>query len=299
MAGGIALLCAILTLLFQEDTRIGAAFLVFSVVAFLTLRATRNLSVNAFVAERECRTELTGFMEGHITGLEDIRANGAGAHVLGQQETLASKVIDRTVRAGLVGRVIWITTAAIFVLGSLMALDMGIYLFIERRQRIVLTGPVGAGKTTLLRALVGLLPADDGIITWNGEQIGDAASFMIPPHAAYLSQVPTLFSQRLDENIRLGVASDDEALQRVIATAMLEQDLEQLPLGLKTAVGARGVTLSGGQVQRVAAARMLLRDPELLVIDDLGNALDAKTEAALWQALRRTGGTSITVSHRR
>jgi len=173
-------------------------------------------------------------------------------------------------------------------------------LRLPRGTLTVVTGRVGAGKTTLLRALLGLLPRGAGAIRWNGRGIDDAASFFVPPRAAYTPQVPRLFSATLRENIALGTPADPVALANAVRRAVLEEDLRTLGDGLEPPVGTRGVKLSGGQVQRTAAARMLMRDADLLVIDDLSSALDVETERTLWERLFAGGDvTCLAVSHRR
>ena len=164
----------------------------------------------------------------------------------------------------------------------------------------VVTGRVGAGKTTLLRVLLGLLPREGGAISWNGQAVDDAATFFVPPRAAYTAQVPRLFSETLKQNILLGLPDDPAAVAAAVRRAVLERDLQALEAGLATPVGTRGVKLSGGQVQRAAVARMVVRQPELLVIDDLSSALDVETEHVLWERLRSGGAvTCLAVSHRR
>ena len=166
----------------------------------------------------------------------------------------------------------------------------------------VVTGRVGSGKTTLLRALLGLLPPQEGSVRWNGQPVTDPAAHFTPPRAAYTPQVPRLFSETLRDNILMGLP-DDGRLARALHAAVLESDVATLEAGLETVVGPRGVRLSGGQVQRAAAARMLVRDAELLVFDDLSSALDVETEALLWQRLVDEAGesrpTCLVVSHRR
>lgn len=163
----------------------------------------------------------------------------------------------------------------------------------------VVTGRVGAGKTTLLRVLLGLLPKDAGEIRWNGKVVGDAASHFIPPYSAYTPQVPRLFSETLRDNVLLGLAKEDADLADALYAAVMEQDLKTLPDGWETQIGPRGVRLSGGQVQRTAAARMFVRTPDLFVFDDLSSALDVETENLLWERLfTRTKGAFLVVSHR-
>ncbi len=164
----------------------------------------------------------------------------------------------------------------------------------------VVTGRVGAGKTTLLQTLLGLLPREAGEIWWNGHVVDDAASFFVPPRTAYTAQVPRLFSETLKQNILLGLPEDPAVLASALLDAALDRDVQTLEGGLETFVGTRGVRLSGGQVQRTAAARMLVRGAELLVIDDLSSALDAKTEHVLWERIfARENVTCLIVSHRR
>jgi ATP-binding cassette subfamily B protein len=171
---------------------------------------------------------------------------------------------------------------------------------LERGSFTVVTGRIGAGKTTLLNALLGLLPVQSGVICWNGHPVHDPGSFFVPPRSAYTPQVPRLFSETLLENVLLGLPEDSGALNQAMYAAVLETDLAGLEHGLETVVGPRGVKLSGGQVQRAAAARMFVRDAEVLVFDDLSSALDTETEAELWNRLfaRERAVTCLVVSHR-
>ncbi len=172
-------------------------------------------------------------------------------------------------------------------------------LSLERGTLTVITGRVGSGKSTLLRALIGLLPHQAGEIRWNGQPVSDPAAFFRPPRAAYTAQVPRLFSDTLRDNILLGLPEDQVDLPAAVRLAVMEQDVAGLERGLDTVVGPRGVRLSGGQVQRAAAARMYVRRPELLVIDDLSSALDVETERTLWERLRAGAFTCLAASHRR
>jgi ABC-type multidrug transport system fused ATPase/permease subunit len=164
----------------------------------------------------------------------------------------------------------------------------------------VVTGRIGAGKSTLVQTLLGLLPRDAGEIRWNGRLVDDPSTFFVPPRSAYTPQVPRLFSETLRENLLLGRNGDDATLDAAIHAAVLDPDVRVLERGLDTLVGPRGVKLSGGQVQRAAAARMFVRGAELLVFDDLSSALDTETEGELWSRLfaRRGEVTCLVVSHR-
>ncbi|MFC4454672.1 ABC transporter ATP-binding protein [Deinococcus sonorensis] len=169
---------------------------------------------------------------------------------------------------------------------------------VRRGEFVVVTGRIGSGKTTLLRALLGLMPRDSGEVQWNGETVADPASFFVPPRSAYTAQLPQLFSESLRENVLMG--EPEARLPHALRLAVMNDDLAQLDHGLETLVGARGVKLSGGQVQRAAVARMLARDADLLVFDDVSSALDARTEAQLWAGLfADRAATCLVVSHRR
>jgi ATP-binding cassette subfamily B protein len=161
----------------------------------------------------------------------------------------------------------------------------GVNLYLKRGTLTVVTGRVGSGKTTLLRALLGLLPLDAGEIRWNDQPVESPGTFFVPPRCAYTAQVPRLFSDTLRNNILLGYPGEDSDICEAVRLAVLERDLDELEDGLETKVGPRGVKLSGGQIQRTAAARMLVRNPELLVFDDLSSALDVETERLLWERL--------------
>lgn len=176
-----------------------------------------------------------------------------------------------------------------------------INLKVKRGSLTVITGRIGSGKTTLLRTLLGLLPMESGLIRWNGQTIQRPGDFLIPPRCAYTAQVPRLFSNSLRNNILLGLNRSDDDIYRATRLAVMDRDLEQLDDDLETKVGARGVKLSGGQAQRTAAARMFIREPELVVFDDLSSALDVETERQLWERIFANGNekTCLVVSHRR
>jgi ATP-binding cassette, subfamily B, bacterial len=173
-------------------------------------------------------------------------------------------------------------------------------LHLKRGSFTVITGRVGSGKTTLLRVLLGLLPKQEGEIYWNGQMVEDPATFFIPPRSAYTGQVPLLFSESVKENILMGLPEDQVDLPAAIRTAVMEKDVADLEHGLETLIGSKGVKISGGQRQRTAAARMFVRRPELLVLDDLSSALDVETERQLWERVFELGEvTCLVATHRR
>jgi ATP-binding cassette subfamily B protein len=180
----------------------------------------------------------------------------------------------------------------------------GVSFRLVRGSFTVITGKIGSGKTTLLKVLLGLLPPQKGKIYWNDTPVLDPATFFRPPRCAYTGQVPRLFSESMRDNILLGLPEDQVDLTGSISKAVLERDLLDMDEGLDTLVGSKGIRLSGGQLQRTAAARMFVRDAELMIFDDLSSALDVETERQLWEIVFRdrssnSSPTCLVVSHRR
>lgn len=173
-----------------------------------------------------------------------------------------------------------------------------VHLSVAGGTLTVVTGGVGAGKTTLLRAVLGLMPAPAaGEVRWNGEPRDDRAAFLVPPRCGYVPQAPRLFSGSVRENVLLGL-DDERALTAALRTAVLEPDVAAMRDGVDTVVGPRGLRLSGGQIQRLAIARMLVRRPQLMVVDDISSALDPETERTLWSRLLDGSSAVLAVSHR-
>lgn len=171
---------------------------------------------------------------------------------------------------------------------------------VKKGEFTVITGRIGSGKTTLLKTILGLLPANAGEMYWNGKVIEDPSKFFVPPVSAYTSQVPNLFSDTVKENILLGVTENQKELNEAINSAVLERDIKVLDKGLETIIGSKGVKLSGGQMQRVAAARMFVRKAQLYVFDDISSALDVETEIKLWNRLfKGSHPTCLVVSNRK
>jgi ATP-binding cassette, subfamily B, bacterial len=164
----------------------------------------------------------------------------------------------------------------------------GVDLSVRRGELVLLLGQVGAGKSSLLSALAGLVE-HTGSIRWNGTDVVDAQAFLRPGQVSYVAQVPRVLSGSFADNVRLGHARE---LEGPVAAARLERDVVEAG-GHEALVGHRGVRLSGGQVQRLALARALATDAELLLADDVSSALDAATEIELWTSLRERGTTVI------
>ncbi|MET0704071.1 MAG: ABC transporter ATP-binding protein, partial [Mycobacterium sp.] len=167
-------------------------------------------------------------------------------------------------------------------------------LAVDAGELVLLLGQVGSGKSSLLSALCGLVEYT-GAISWNGVDIVDAQTFLRPGQVAHVAQVPRVLSGTFADNVRL---DHDRAIDRAIADARLTPDIAEAG-GVDAIVGHRGVRLSGGQVQRLALARALAVEPELLLADDISSALDAATEVELWAGLRARGITVLGATSKR
>lgn len=179
----------------------------------------------------------------------------------------------------------------------------GVNLTLQAGTITIITGRVGSGKTTLLKVVLGLSRRDTGSIVWNEQPLDPDSAMLKPPYAAYTAQATQLFSLSIRENIVLGRPVTKENLEATLKCVDLLPDLASFADGLETQVGTAGLRLSGGQAQRVATARMLVRDAELLVMDDVSSALDVHTEQHLWGQLdqmRKSNRklTILVVSHR-
>jgi ABC-type multidrug transport system fused ATPase/permease subunit len=161
-------------------------------------------------------------------------------------------------------------------------------LTVRRGELVLLLGQIGSGKSSLLGALAGLVD-HTGSVRWNGEEIEDAQVFLRPGQVAYVAQVPRVLSGTFADNLRL---DHDRDVEGPVDDARLSADVHDAG-GLAAVVGHRGVRLSGGQVQRLALARALAADAELVLADDVSSALDARTEVELWRALRARGTTVL------
>lgn len=167
-------------------------------------------------------------------------------------------------------------------------------LDVRSGELVLLLGQVGSGKSSLLRALAGLVD-HRGTLLWNGHDVDDPEVFLRPGQVAYVSQVPRVLSGTFADNVLLG---HERSFDGPVEDARLGPDLE-VAGGRQALVGHRGLRLSGGQVQRLALARALATDAELLLADDVSSALDATTEIELWEALRRRGTTVIGATSKR
>jgi ABC-type transport system involved in cytochrome bd biosynthesis fused ATPase/permease subunit len=156
-------------------------------------------------------------------------------------------------------------------------------------ELVLLLGQVGSGKSSLLGALAGLVTST-GEVRWNDALLEDHQADLRPGRVAHVAQVPRVLSGTFRGNVALD--HPDREVVPALEAARMGRDVSAAG-GPDALVGHRGVRLSGGQVQRLALARALACDAELLLADDVSSALDATTEVELWTALRERGATVI------
>ncbi|MET3696393.1 ATP-binding cassette subfamily B protein [Bacillus oleivorans] len=171
----------------------------------------------------------------------------------------------------------------------------------NRGETLGIVGKTGSGKTTFVKQLLKYYPKGEGELTISGIPIEQQTIEQVRDFVGYVPQDHTLFSKTVRENILFGKPeATEEELRKAIELAAFDQDIQFLPEGLETLVGEKGVALSGGQKQRISIARALIKDPEILILDDSLSAVDAKTESRIIENIRRerSGKTTIITTHR-
>lgn len=174
-------------------------------------------------------------------------------------------------------------------------------LSIPKGQKVGLVGHSGAGKTTISKLLLRFDDITGGEISIDDTDIRSVTQTSLREAIAYVPQEPMLFHRSLRENIAYGkLNATDEQIERAIKQANAYEFIEQLPSGLDTIVGERGVKLSGGQRQRIAIARAILKDAPILILDEATSALDSESEKLIQASLETLmkGRTSIVIAHR-
>ena len=178
----------------------------------------------------------------------------------------------------------------------------GIDLIAPAGEITAVLGPNGAGKSTLMKTIAGHLPVMAGDIRYRGNSLaGHSALSICKEGIGYVPQEPALFSDTVRNNITFGRKEVDQALlDWAIEVAQLKDEIATFPDGLETAIGTRGMSISGGQKQRLALARALVGKPRILILDDCTSALDSSTETALWERLHEVmpGMTALLITHR-
>ncbi|MBF2638538.1 ABC transporter ATP-binding protein [Listeria welshimeri] len=176
-----------------------------------------------------------------------------------------------------------------------------INLSIKAGETVAFVGPSGAGKTTICNLLPRFYDVTDGEITIDNQNIKDFTLPSLRAQIGVVQQDVFLFSGTVRENIAYGkLDASDEEIEHVVKLAHLSKVVEEMPDGLDTIIGERGVKLSGGQKQRLAVARMFLKNPTILILDEATSALDTETEQVIQASLEELaeGRTTLIIAHR-
>ncbi|HLR92620.1 MAG TPA: ABC transporter transmembrane domain-containing protein [Atopostipes sp.] len=176
-----------------------------------------------------------------------------------------------------------------------------IYFNLEKGKTLGIVGKTGAGKSTLLKLLLRDYDHYDGTIKFGGRDIRDYTFDALLKSIGYVPQDNFLFSTTIRDNIRFSDPTlPQEEVEKAAKIADIHYDILEMPKGYDTQTGERGVSLSGGQKQRVSIARALIKNPELMILDDSLSAVDAKTEEDILRGLKelREDQTTIIVAHR-
>jgi ATP-binding cassette subfamily B protein len=174
-------------------------------------------------------------------------------------------------------------------------------LTINQGETVAFVGPSGAGKTTLCHLLPRFYEIESGEITVDGMNIQDLTMNSLRKQIGIVQQDVFLFPGTIRENIAYGkLGASEEDIEVAVKLAHLNQVIDNMPEGLDTVIGERGVKLSGGQKQRVAIARMFLKNPPILILDEATSALDTETENVIQESLMSLseGRTTLMIAHR-
>lgn len=176
------------------------------------------------------------------------------------------------------------------------------HMEVKKGQSVGIMGPSGAGKSTIVDILLGLLHVQEGTITCDGRNVFENYPSWLSK-IGYIPQSIYLIDESIRDNIAFGIDADkidDERIWEALEEAQLKSFVEELPEGLETTIGDRGVRISGGQRQRLGIARALYHNPEILVFDEATSALDGDTETAVMEAINSFHGkkTMVIIAHR-
>ena len=283
-------------LLFSDPLKWGALLFVLGFGGYLVME--RQLSIGTFVVAVQFTTRMMDALSGlyhfametssKLASVERIRKVLDGEAIREGDETLSGPV--HTVRFDRVS----------FRYGERPVLN-GIDLELAAGQKIALVGASGSGKSTIASVLARFFDADEGVVSANGVPIPELRREDWMRRVTVVFQDPYLFPDTIRSNLLLG--QDDISEERMVEACeamMIHDFFRELPDGYDTVIGERGVTLSGGQRQRLALARAVLRDPEILILDEATSSLDLETERRIQANLDRLrrGRMTIVIAHR-
>jgi ATP-binding cassette, subfamily B, bacterial len=389
--GGLLLLIGILIVLWFENVWVGLAMSVFVVLEFLVLYLARERAVPATRLEREANAKLFGFIEERLAGIEDIRANGGGAHAMYRFNSTMRDFYTNSRKAWMLRSTIWMTGYGMFILGMTVTIAAAIYLvtrgnisvgtgYLVLQYMFMLQNPIeqitqqmqtlqkaaasigrineffgmqselpqgknlelpkgalgisfervnfsyddkpilkelnfnlkpgtmlgllgrtGSGKTTLTRLLFRFYDVTAGTVRLNGVDVREANLNDLHQSVGMVTQEVQLFQASVRDNLTFfDAAISDERIKNVLTELGLMEWLESLPEGLDTKISAAGGNLSAGEAQLLAFARVFLKDPGLIILDEPSSRLDPATETRLELAVSKLlkGRTAIIIAHR-
>lgn len=168
-------------------------------------------------------------------------------------------------------------------------------------ERLGILGPIGSGKSILIEILTGLNQDFTGEVKFMGHDIREYSHEVLRSHLVMVQQKSFLFADNIRNNIKLDLDVSDEQVWKALELACLDSDVKSFEKGLDTSLGEWGINLSGGQKQRLTLARALVRNPEILLLDDCLSAVDTVTEEKILKNLDRelAGSTLVWVAHRK
>jgi ATP-binding cassette subfamily B protein/subfamily B ATP-binding cassette protein MsbA len=173
-------------------------------------------------------------------------------------------------------------------------------LMVQHRKMTAIVGPSGSGKSTLVNLLLRLYDPKSGEIIVNGKNLQDYEIGSFRDHVGYVSQDPFVFNASIKENICFGIDYTDDAIIRAAKLAHAHEFIQSLPNGYETVIGDQGLRLSGGEKQRIVIARAMIREPDLLILDEATSSLDNISELAVQSAIENVSKkcTTVIIAHR-
>jgi ATP-binding cassette, subfamily B, bacterial len=389
--GGLLLLMGVLIVLWFENVWVGLAMTVFVVLEFSVLYYTRERAVPATRLEREANAKLFGFIEERLAGIEDIRANGGGAHAMYRFTATMRDFFRNSMRAWMLRSVIWMSGYGMFIVGMTVTIAAAIYLvtrgsisigtgYLVLQYMFMLQNPIeqitqqmqtlqkaaasigrinelfamkselpdsknvalpsgalgisfehvnfsyddkptlkdvtftlkpgtvlgllgrtGSGKTTLTRLLFRFYDVTSGAVRLNGVDVRDADLKDLHKGVGMVTQEVQLFQASVRDNLTFfDISISDERIKAVLSELGLAEWTQSLANGLDTIISTGGNNLSAGEAQLLAFARVFLKDPGLIILDEPSSRLDPATEKRLEIAVNKLlkGRTAIIIAHR-
>ena len=172
-------------------------------------------------------------------------------------------------------------------------------LLVRRKEKVAVVGMTGVGKTTLVKLLAGMYFPTSGDILINSYSNREVSIENIRDHITIVPQSTILFNRTIRDNITLGdVSIKEDSIVSALKASCIWEDIERMPMKLDTKLSYQGVNFSGGQLQRLSIARAIVKKPELIIMDEATNSLDARTERAIFDNIKAMGMAIVVISHR-